>query len=149
MRIWAYVPYKPGRPFFKEGSKKIWRSPLYRPLPSPVRYLHPVQTARHRPLQSCRRCKMSRRCPSGAFELVIPIAASYDELQRAMSAAFTDGKLYFSKDQPDLYLEKPELYASGGAVVVKVHIDGTVKKGFTPPHLRRHLPLRASADSGQ
>ncbi len=69
--------------------------------------------------------------PSGAFELVIPIAASYNELQRAMSAAFTDGKLYFAKDQPGLYIEKPELYASGGQVVVKVHVDGTVKKGFT------------------
>jgi hypothetical protein len=69
--------------------------------------------------------------PSGAFELVIPIAASYDELRRAMSLAFTNGKLYFSKDQPGLYIEKPELYASGGQVVVKVHVDGVVKKGFT------------------
>lgn len=66
-----------------------------------------------------------------AFEVVVPVAASYDELRRAMAQAFTGGKLYFSKDQPELYLEKPEIYASGGQVVVKVHVNGQATKGIT------------------
>lgn len=69
--------------------------------------------------------------PSGPFEVVIPVAATYPELQKAMKQAFTDGKLKFSTDFPDLYLEKPEVYASGGQVVVKLHLNGFVKKGFT------------------
>ncbi len=68
--------------------------------------------------------------PSGPFTVTIPVAASYAELQRAMGKAFTDGKLYFAKDFPNLYLEKPEVYANGGQVVVKLHIDGFVEKGF-------------------
>lgn len=68
--------------------------------------------------------------PSGPFEVTIPIAATYDELQKAMTQAFTGGKLYFSKEFPDLYLEKPEVYASGGQIVVKLHLNGFVKKGF-------------------
>lgn len=68
---------------------------------------------------------------SSAFEVVVPVVASYDELRRAMSQAFSGGKLYFSKEQPGLYLEDPEIYASGGQVVVKVHVDGEAKKGFT------------------
>lgn len=68
---------------------------------------------------------------ASAFEVVVPVAASYDELRRAMGQAFTNGKLYFSKQQPELYLEKPEIYASGGQVVVKVHVDGKATKGIT------------------
>ena len=68
--------------------------------------------------------------PSGPFTVTLPIAATYDELQRAMKQAFTDGKLFFSKDYPDLYLEKPEVYASGGQVVTKLHLSGFVRKGF-------------------
>jgi len=67
--------------------------------------------------------------PSGPFEVVVPVAATYAELQKAMTQAFTGGKLFFSKEFPDLYLEKPELYASGGAIVTKVHINGFAKKG--------------------
>ncbi len=62
----------------------------------------------------------------GPFEVTIPIAARYDELTRAMSAAFTDGKLFFSKDYPQVYLEKPEIYESGGSVVLALHIGGPV-----------------------
>ncbi|MCU0664298.1 MAG: DUF4403 family protein [Myxococcota bacterium] len=68
---------------------------------------------------------------SSTFEVVVPVAASYDELRRAMSQAFSGGKLFFSKEQPELYLENPEIYASGGLVVVKVHIDGKARKGIT------------------
>jgi hypothetical protein len=66
--------------------------------------------------------------PSGPFTVTIPIVARYDELTRAMSAAFTDGKLYFSSDYPGLYLENPELYESQGQIVLKLHLHGPVHK---------------------
>jgi Domain of unknown function (DUF4403) len=62
----------------------------------------------------------------GPFTVTIPIAARYDELSRAMSAAFTDGKLFFSQDYPKLYLEKPEIYESTGTLVLKLHLHGPV-----------------------
>jgi hypothetical protein len=46
-----------------------------------------------------------------------------------MSLAFTDGKLYFSKDFPQLYLSTPEVYSSKDQVVVKLHLHGPIKKG--------------------
>ena len=66
---------------------------------------------------------------SGPFTVQIPVAARYEELEHAMSLAFTNGKLYFSKDMPNLFLEKPAVYASRDQLVVKVHISGRVKKG--------------------
>ena len=68
--------------------------------------------------------------PSGPFTVTMPVAATYEELQRAMKQAFTNGKLFFSPEYPDLYLERPEVYASGGQVVTKLHLDGFVKKGL-------------------
>ena len=62
----------------------------------------------------------------GPFTVTIPIAARYDELTRAMSMAFTDGKLFFSTEYPRLYLEKPEIYESQGQLVLKLHIHGPV-----------------------
>ena len=62
----------------------------------------------------------------GPFTVTIPIAARYDELTRAMSAAFTNGKLFFSTDYPGLYLESPEIYESRGEIVLKLHIAGPV-----------------------
>jgi hypothetical protein len=64
----------------------------------------------------------------GPFTVTIPIAARYDELTRAMSMAFTDGKLFFSTEYPGLYLEKPEIYESQGQLVLKLHIHGPVHK---------------------
>lgn len=70
--------------------------------------------------------------PSGPFTVTVPIAASYDELQKAMTLAFTDGKLYFSKDFPELYLEKPEIYAANNELVLKLHLGGVAKaKGLS------------------
>ena len=43
-----------------------------------------------------------------------------------MTAAFTDGKLFFSKDYPQAYLERPEVYEYQGALVLKLHIAGPV-----------------------
>jgi hypothetical protein len=53
-----------------------------------------------------------RPASSGPFTVQMPVAASYAELERAMSPRLHDGKLYFSKDFPQLYLEKPGIYAS-------------------------------------
>ena len=69
--------------------------------------------------------------PAGPFEVVIPVAATYDELQKAMGQAFTNGKLFFAPEFPNLYLEKPEVYASGGQIVTKLHLNGFVKRGLT------------------
>jgi hypothetical protein len=66
--------------------------------------------------------------PPGPFTVTVPIAARYEELARAMSTIFTDGKYYFSADYPKLYLESPEVYESQGQLVVKLHVRGPVHK---------------------
>jgi hypothetical protein len=62
----------------------------------------------------------------GPFTVTVPVAARYDELAKAMSVTFTNGKFFFSKDFPELYLEKPELYESQGQLVLKMHLQGPV-----------------------
>jgi hypothetical protein len=64
----------------------------------------------------------------GPFKVVMPIAAKYDELAHAMGLAFTNGKLFFSKEFPELYMEKPEIYAAKDQLVVKLHINGPINK---------------------
>ncbi|MBK6460642.1 MAG: DUF4403 family protein [Myxococcales bacterium] len=64
----------------------------------------------------------------GPFTVSIPIAARYDELAKAMGLAFTDGKLFFSKEYPELYLSNPEIYAAADRIVLKLHLGGPVKK---------------------
>jgi hypothetical protein len=66
---------------------------------------------------------------SGPFTVGIPIAARYDELAKAMSLAFTDGKLFISKEMPDIYLDKPEVYAAKDQLVLKIHLGGPAKAG--------------------
>jgi hypothetical protein len=66
--------------------------------------------------------------PSGPFTVSLPIAARYDELAKAMTLAFTDGKLFFAKDFPGLYMEKPEVYAAKDQLVLKLHISGPINK---------------------
>ncbi len=66
--------------------------------------------------------------PSGPFTVTVPVAARYDELTRAMTMAFTDGKLFFSPEYPEQFLEKPELYESQGELVLKLHLQGPVHK---------------------
>ena len=61
---------------------------------------------------------------TGVFELRIDAAARYDELEKASSMLFTNGRYAFSKKHPGLYLEKPEFYASKGSLVFKVHLSG-------------------------
>jgi hypothetical protein len=64
--------------------------------------------------------------PSGPFTVRLPIAARYDELAKAMTMTFTNGKLFFSKDYPELYMEKPEVYAGNDQLVLKLHIRGPI-----------------------
>ena len=68
--------------------------------------------------------------PSGPFTVTVPIAASYDELAKAMAQIFTDGKLFFSTAYPELYLTRPEVYLStADQLVLKVHLGGPIKAG--------------------
>jgi hypothetical protein len=64
----------------------------------------------------------------GPFSVSVPIAARYDELQKAMGLAFTNGKLFFAKDFPELYLSDPEVYAAKDELVLKLHLGGPVHK---------------------
>jgi hypothetical protein len=67
----------------------------------------------------------------GPFTVTVPIAARYEELAKAMSLAFTDGKLFFSKEYPGLYMETPEVYAAKDQLVLKLHVTGPIHKfGF-------------------
>jgi hypothetical protein len=61
---------------------------------------------------------------TGVFQLRVDAAARYDELEKAAAALFTDGRYAFSRKHPNLYLERPEFYASKGALVFKVHLAG-------------------------
>lgn len=64
----------------------------------------------------------------GPFTVSIPVAAKYDELAKAMSLAFTDGKLFFSKDNPAAYMDNPEVYAAKDQIVLKLHLGGVIEK---------------------
>ncbi len=64
--------------------------------------------------------------PTGPFTVTVPIVAAYSELTRGLGAAFTSGKLFFSKEHPDLYLEHPELYEADDRLVLHLHIAGPV-----------------------
>jgi hypothetical protein len=64
----------------------------------------------------------------GPFTVQIPIAARYDELAKAMSLTFTNGKYHFSQEYPELYLSEPEVYASQDRLVLKLRIRGPVHK---------------------
>lgn len=74
--------------------------------------------------------------PSGPFTVVVPIAARYEELARAMTLAFTDGKLFFSSTYKELYLSNPEVFASqSDQLVVKLHLAGPIKAGSLSANL--------------
>ena len=74
--------------------------------------------------------------PSGPFTVVVPIAARYEKLARAMTLAFTDGKLFFSSTYKELYLSNPEVYASqSDQLVVKLHLSGPIKAGSLSANL--------------
>ena len=88
-----------------------------------------VEGAPPGPLAPLPPLKNSSGIEGGPFALRIPIAAGYDELQKAMGMAFPDGKLFFSTEQPHLFITSPEVFAAGGEVVVRVRIGGFVEQG--------------------
>lgn len=79
--------------------------------------------------------------PAGPFSVTVPVAASYPELGRAMGKVFTNGKLFFSKEYPGLYLERPEVFASKDQLVLKLHVAGPVKKLFVSTNIDGDLYL--------
>jgi uncharacterized protein DUF4403 len=64
--------------------------------------------------------------PSGPFTVVVPIAAEYGELSRAMEQAI-NGRLHFSTEYPHLYLEKPQVYASDETLVIRLNLGGVAE----------------------
>jgi hypothetical protein len=64
--------------------------------------------------------------PSGPFTVVLPVAADYLELSKAMDRSI-NGKLYFSKEYPRLYLEKPQVFSSGESLVIKLMLGGDLE----------------------
>ena len=71
--------------------------------------------------------------PTGPFTVTLPVAARYEELSLAFESAI-QGKLFFSEDYPELYLEKPHVYPSGDAVVIRMLLGGSARvAGLTIP----------------
>lgn len=62
--------------------------------------------------------------PTGPFTVVVPMAADYAELSRAMNDAIR-GRLHFSTKYPNVYLEKPEVYAADERLVIRLVVGGT------------------------
>jgi hypothetical protein len=63
----------------------------------------------------------------GPFRLQVPVAATYDELGRAVRGAFPGGRLHFSSEHPGLFASDPAVFAADGALVVRVHLGGFVQ----------------------
>jgi hypothetical protein len=66
--------------------------------------------------------------PSGPFMVTVPVAAQYEEISWAMEKAM-GGKLHFSRENPGLYLEKPQVYSSNEALVIKINLGGWAQTG--------------------
>ncbi|HEX8825281.1 MAG TPA: DUF4403 family protein [Archangium sp.] len=66
--------------------------------------------------------------PSGPFKVLIPVAARYEELSKALEASM-NGRLFFSECNPELYMENPQVYPSDDTVVIKMNLGGKAKVG--------------------
>ncbi|MBP9112363.1 MAG: DUF4403 family protein [Polyangiaceae bacterium] len=66
--------------------------------------------------------------PPGPFVVKVPIAASFEEMTKAMGGLFTEGRYFFSKEYPGLYLANPQIYASEDKLVLQMRIGGPVHK---------------------
>ncbi|WP_375767000.1 DUF4403 family protein [Archangium gephyra] len=66
--------------------------------------------------------------PSGPFKVVIPVAARYEELSKALEASMK-GRLHFSESHPELYMENPQVYPSDDTVVIKMNLGGNAQVG--------------------
>jgi hypothetical protein len=79
--------------------------------------------------------------PSGPVMVTIPVAAEYEELSRAMEKAM-GGQLHFSKENPGLYLEKPQVYSSNEALVIRINLGGWAQVGPMKTNVGGELFLR-------
>ena len=61
--------------------------------------------------------------PSGPFRVVVPVAARYEEMSRALESSMK-GRVHFSSSHPELYMEKPEVYPSDDTIVIKMRLGG-------------------------
>jgi hypothetical protein len=68
--------------------------------------------------------------PTGPFTVVVPVAARYEELSAAIDKTI-QGKLFFSKSHPELYIHHPQVYASEDQVVFRVLLGGKASVGGT------------------
>jgi hypothetical protein len=66
--------------------------------------------------------------PSGPFKVIIPVAARYEELSKALSDSM-NGRLHFSTSHPDLYMENPHVYPSDDTVVIRMNLGGKATVG--------------------
>ncbi|WP_204487429.1 DUF4403 family protein [Archangium primigenium] len=66
--------------------------------------------------------------PSGPFRVVVPVAARYEELSRALETSM-NGRLYFSASNPELYMERPQVYPSHDSVVIRMNLGGKAQVG--------------------
>lgn len=66
--------------------------------------------------------------PSGPFRVTVPVAARYEELSKALESSMK-GRLYFSASNPELYMEKPQVYPSDDTVVIRMNLGGNAKVG--------------------
>ncbi|ATB42288.1 hypothetical protein CYFUS_007766 [Cystobacter fuscus] len=66
--------------------------------------------------------------PSGPFKVVVPVAARYEELSKALESSM-NGRLFFSESNPELYMEKPQVYPSDDTVVIRMNLGGRARVG--------------------
>lgn len=66
--------------------------------------------------------------PSGPFKVVIPVAARYEELSKALADSMK-GRLHFSTSHPELYMENPHVYPSDDTVVIRMNLGGKARVG--------------------
>jgi hypothetical protein len=66
--------------------------------------------------------------PSGPFKVVVPVAARYEEMSKALESSM-NGRLYFSASNPELYMEKPQVYPSDDTVVIRMNLGGKARVG--------------------
>ncbi|HLL54256.1 MAG TPA: DUF4403 family protein, partial [Myxococcaceae bacterium] len=76
--------------------------------------------------------------PTGPFKVVVPVAARYEELSRALESSM-HGQLHFSTNYPYLYLEKPEVYPSDDTIVIRMRLGGTAEIAGFPTTLGGEL----------
>lgn len=71
--------------------------------------------------------------PPGPFKVVIPVAARYEELSKALESSM-GGRLFFSSSHPELYMEEPAVYPADDTVVIRMRLGGNARVGsFSVP----------------